>query len=231
MFVPPYTQIAVFIDNYHENYGASGVRNNSLPCSIYDRLHTAQVNLQNGAPGTAYQYTDRFGLYVFGTEYDLATNKVRALKPKSNTFCSAGAFFPDGTLLNVAGAEPNGAVQDGFAAIGTYAPGPCTGSCAMDWVEKTAKLQHKRWYPSTQTLVDGSIVIVGGSDVGGLVLNEANINVPTYELLYSDGRATSAPVTLPILQFTDAQNLVPDFSYNLYPIRKTLSIDQEVNRQ
>ena len=88
----------------------------------------------------------------------------------------------------------------------------------MDWVEKTAQLQHKRWYPSTQTLVDGGVVIVGGSDVGGLVLNEASINVPTYELLYSDGRATPAPVTLPLLQFTSAQNLVPDFSYNLYPI-------------
>ena len=75
-----------------------------------------------------------------------------------------------------------------------------------------------------QTLVDGSILVVGGSNVGGLVLNEANINVPTYEIVKQGGGNGGPPVTLPILQFTAAQNLVPGKSYNLYPMRKPHTI-------
>ena len=74
-------------------------------------------------------------------------------------------------------------------------------------------------YPSAQTLVDGSVLVVGGSNAGGLVLNEASINVPTYEIIYQDNRAAPAPVTLPILEFTADENLIPGKSYNLYPIR------------
>ena len=204
VFLAPYTKTAIFIDNYHPNFGATG------------------VNLQTGAPGAPYKYNDGSGLYVFGTEYNLLTNTVRALRPRSNTFCSAGAFFPDGTLVNAAGAEPSNPLLEGFDKIRTYAPGPCANDqCTMDWVEKSTLLQHYRWYPTMQTLTDGSIVVVGGSDKGSLVLNEANINVPTYELLYPDGRRPPGPVTLPILQFTDSQNLQPDYSYNLYPISES----------
>lgn len=118
---------------------------------------------------------------------------------------------------NIAGAEagPNGVAQ-GFNKIRTYSPGPCTGACTHDWDEQSKTLQHTRWYPSAQTLVDGSVLVVGGADAGGLVLNEANINVPTYEIIYQDGRAPPAPVPLPILDFTSDQNLVPGKSYNLY---------------
>lgn len=163
---------------------------------------------------------------VFATEYDLNTNTLRKLHPKSNTFCSAGAFFPDGTMVNFAGAEPDAkaGVGDGFDAIRTYAPGPCAADgkgCAMDFVEgKGARLQSRRWYPTAETLPNGDVLVVGGSDKGLLVLNEANINVPTYELIKADGSAAPPPVTLPILEFTDAENNMPNKSYNLYPIRK-----------
>ncbi|KAL9117732.1 MAG: hypothetical protein Q9187_005730 [Circinaria calcarea] len=202
VFIPPNTSTAVFIDNYHPNFGGPG------------------VNLQTGAPSpTSYVYDDGSGLSVFGTEYNLNTNGLRKLRPQSNTFCSAGSFFSDGTLLNIAGAEPgpNGVAQ-GFDKLRTYSAGPCSGTCKQDWVEQTAKLQHTRWYPTAQTLTDGSILVVGGSNVGGLVLNEANINVPTYEIVYQDGHKPPIPVLLPILEFTAAQNLVPGKSYNLYPI-------------
>ncbi len=190
VFIPPNTTTVVFIDNYHANYGGPG------------------VNLQNGAPSTTSYLYSGTSLSVFGTEYDLRYNSLRPVKPKSNTFCSAGAFYPDGTLVNIAGAEPDGAgVTDGFSKIRTYAAGPCTGNCSQDWVEQTATLQHERWYPSAQTLVDGGILVVGGADKGGLVLNEASINVPTYEIIYQDGRTPLPPVRLPILEFTDAENL------------------------
>ena len=134
-------------------------------------------------------------------------------------------------------------MAEGFDKLRTFSPGPCTeGACIQDWVEETTLLQHKRWYPSAQTLVDGSVLVVGGSDAGGLVLNEASINVPSmfvsllwlnslivssplilfvaYEIIFQDGRTPPAEFTLPILQFTDAQNLEPDYSYNLYPMCK-----------
>lgn len=203
VFVPANTTTVVFIDNYHENHGGPG------------------YNVQTGAQSpNSYIYNDGSGTAVFGTEYNLTTNSLRPLRPKSNTFCSAGSFFLDGTLLNIAGAEAGpSSVAEGFDKLRTYAPGPCTsGICTQDWVEESAKLQHSRWYPSAQTLVDGSILIVGGSDAGGLVLNEANINIPTYEIVFHDGRTPPPPVTLPILEFTTAQNLDPGLSYNLYPM-------------
>ena len=214
VFLPPNTTTAVFIDNYHANYGGPG------------------VNLTTGAPSpTSYIYEDGSGLSVFGTEYNLETNELRPLRPQSNTFCSAGAFYPDGTLLNVAGAEPGPAgVAEGFNKIRTYAPGPCNeNNCTQDWMEQSATLQHMRWYASAQTLVDGSVLVVGGADVGSLVLNEASINVPTYEIVHQNGQTPPPPVPLPILNFTAAQNLVPGMSYNLYPTRKPQYIPVQVS--
>ncbi|KAG7005577.1 hypothetical protein G7Y79_00019g047570 [Physcia stellaris] len=201
MFLPPNTTDAVFIDNYHVNFGGPG------------------VDLETGSPSpTSYLY-DGTEISVFGTEYNLVTNALRPLRPLSNTFCSAGSFFADGTLANVAGAEPiTKGVADGFNKIRTYSPGPCAGACSTDWIEQSATLQVKRWYPSAQTLVDGSVLVVGGANVGGLVLNEASINVPTYEIVYQDNRVSPPPVNLPILEFSADENLVPGKSYNLYPI-------------
>ncbi|KAF9638058.1 putative glyoxal oxidase protein [Lasiodiplodia theobromae] len=207
LFIPPYTGTAVFLDNYHPNFGGPG------------------INLTTGAHSPdAYVY-DGTDMAVFATEYDLNTNTLRKLHPKSNTFCSAGAFFPDGTMVNFAGAEPDAkaGVGDGFDAIRTYAPGPCAADgkgCAMDFVEGKggAHLQSRRWYPTAETLPNGDVLVVGGSDKGLLVLNEANINVPTYELIKADGSAAPPPVTLPMLEFTDAENNMPNKSYNLYPI-------------
>lgn len=62
------------------------------------------------------------------------------------------------------------------------------------------------------------MLVVGGANVGGLVLNEASINVPTYEIVYQDNRVSPPPVNLPILEFSADENLVPGKSYNLYPI-------------
>ena len=145
------------------------------------------------------------------------------------------------TIVNVAGAEAmnagggvaagNGAaVQEGFDKTRTYAPGPCNGNCAQDWVGGTHMLQHTRWYPTAQTMVDGSVLIVGGADAGGLVLNEASINVPTYEIIHHHGAAAPKPVILPILEFSAAQNLQPGFSYNLYPILELMPNTANANQ-
>ncbi|KAL3422345.1 WSC domain-containing protein [Phlyctema vagabunda] len=204
VFIPPYTDTAVFIDNYHENYGGPGY-------DIKTGKHSTTPYLYVGTKTS-----------VFGTEYNLTSNTIRPVKPLSNTFCSAGAFFPNGTLLNMAGAEDARGIAEGFDKLRTYNPGPCNGACDSDWVELNTKLQVYRWYTSAQTMVDGSILVVGGSNKGGLVLNEASVNVPTYEIVHKDGRASKTPITLPILEFTKAENLVPGKSYNLYPILHAL---------
>lgn len=158
---------------------------------------------------------------IFGIEYNLETNTLRAVHPLSNTFCSAGSFYKNGTQLNLAGAEDDPTesnLNEGFNKLRTYAPGPCNGGCNHDWSEQSVRLQRWSWYPFAQTLVDGNMVIVGGSKAGELVLNEASINEPTYEIIHQDDRLTTAPVLLPILDFTEDQNLDPGRSYNLYPI-------------
>lgn len=52
----------------------------------------------------------------------------------------------------------------------------------------------RRWYPTLETLEDGSIIIVGGCDYGGYV-NDAGQNNPTFEYWPSRG----APIGLNLL--------------------------------
>jgi hypothetical protein len=135
VFIPPNTNTAVFIDNYHENFGGPG------------------YNIKTGAHSANSYLYENSTISVFGTEYDLSTNKIRPIKPLSNTFCSAAAYFPDGTLLNIAGAEAAPGIKEGFNKLRTYNPGPCNGNCAMDWAELEEELQVWRWYPSALTMV------------------------------------------------------------------------------
>ena len=196
--------------SYHANFGGPG------------------VDLETGAHSNKpYMQDDGSGLYAFSVEYSWRTNALRKLTPKSNTFCAAGAFFPDGTMLNVAGAETYGGnvdvskLLDGRQALRRYAPGPCSGGqCTMDYDVDNEGLQSRRWYPTSITLTNGDILIVGGSDVGLLVTNEANINNPTYELIKADGSAAPAQQELEILKITEAENQQAGKSFNLYPICK-----------
>lgn len=91
-------------------------------------------------------------------------------------------------MVNLSGAEASwpddpANITEGFDKLRYYEAGPCSGDCDSDWVEQATGLQSKRWYPSALTMVDGSILLVGGSNTGLLVLNEASINVQTYEIM------------------------------------------------
>jgi hypothetical protein len=190
--------------SYHTNFGGPG------------------VNLKTGAHSPDSYNDENSKTAVFATEYSLTTNNLRKLQPVSNTFCSAGSFLPDGTMVNFAGAEPDVKmnVGDGFDAIRTFPPGPCpNGGCKSDFKVGAAHLQSPRWYPTAETLPDGDVLVVGGATVGLLVMNEAAINVPTYELIKFKGQA-KPPIKLPILEFKAQENNHPNKSYNLYPIRK-----------
>jgi len=79
---------------------------------------------------------------------------------------------------------------------------PCDdGNC--DWV-LLSPMTSKRWYPTVETLEDGSVIILGGCTDGGYV-NVGNQNNPTYEFFPSKGD----PIFSPILNNTPPVNLFP----------------------
>ncbi|KAL7409814.1 glyoxal oxidase N-terminus-domain-containing protein [Mrakia frigida] len=63
-------------------------------------------------------------------------------------------------------------------------------------------MSSRRWYPTLETLEDGSAIIIGGCSWGGYV-NDAAQNNPTYEYYPTRG----APVTLGLLQTSLPANL------------------------
>eukprot|EP00250_Pteridium_aquilinum_P030123 c40694_g1_i1 orf=57-677(+) len=105
-------------------------------------------------------------------------NTVRPLSIQTDTWCSSGQFFADGTLWQTGGDF------DGFTKVRTFSPCSSSGSC--DWVESSTQyLQDGRWYATNQLLPDGTQIIVGGR------------SVYTYEFIPANG-VTKA--VLPFLQ-------------------------------
>jgi hypothetical protein len=122
----------------------------------------------------------------------------------TNSFCAGGNVLADGTWLNVGGNQPVGPGGlnananaapyengDGGRAVRTFVP--CTDN-SCDWTDTPGAMTTRRWYPTLETLEDGSIIIVGGCDYGGYV-NDAGQNNPTFEYYPSKG----APVGLNLL--------------------------------
>ncbi|CAJ0746458.1 264_t:CDS:2 [Entrophospora sp. SA101] len=105
------------------------------------------------------------------------------------------------TVMNVGGAEAEKTTVQGFNSIRLF--DPCDdGTC--DWKEYGYKLAKNRWYPSVEQLADGSLFILGGSNVG-TAENDGKKNVPSYEFYPPRGD----PVDFPFL--------VETLPYNLYP--------------
>lgn len=72
-----------------------------------------------------------------------------------------------------------------------------------------------RWYPTVETLEDGSVIIIGGELYGGFVnsVNQKQSN-PTYEFWPTTG----APISSSFLLATQPANLCMSYSY-LFPTR------------
>ncbi|CAK9212964.1 unnamed protein product [Sphagnum troendelagicum] len=91
--------------------------------------------------------------------FDLGSNTVRPLDILTDTWCSSGQFFANGTMVQTGGD------LNGFTKIRTLAPCPASGDC--DWVESTIEtLTDGRWYSTNQLLPEGSRqIVVGGRGV------------------------------------------------------------------
>ncbi|PLW32204.1 hypothetical protein PCANC_18930 [Puccinia coronata f. sp. avenae] len=153
------------------------------------------------------------GLPVWGTSYDTETNVATPMPINSNTFCAGGNVLGNGTWLNVGGNL--GVSYGGLNIANNIDPyknkdggksmrllNPCNDN-SCQWVESTP-MTTRRWYPTLETLEDGTIIIIGGDDWGGYV-NDKGQNNPTYEFFPSKGNVT----TLNLLAISLPANLYP----------------------
>ncbi|KAG0150382.1 hypothetical protein CROQUDRAFT_652277 [Cronartium quercuum f. sp. fusiforme G11] len=155
------------------------------------------------------------GLPVWGTSYDTETNIATPMKINSNTFCAGGNVLANGTWVNVGGNQ--GISYGGVNIVNNVNPyqnadggksirllDPCSDdSCG--WTE-TKAMTTRRWYPTLETLEDGSMIIIGGDDWGGYV-NDKGQNNPTYEFFPPKGNGN--PIGLNLLTTTLPANLYP----------------------
>ncbi|KAF4610671.1 hypothetical protein D9613_007314 [Agrocybe pediades] len=157
------------------------------------------------------------GHAAWGAEYRLSDNTQRAMNVQTNTFCAGGSVLGNGTWINVGG---NQAVTTGGTAAtsqdGTSAPyfdgdgrqsirllDPCDGN-DCNWVMAPQQSPEQRWYPTVETLEDGSAIIIGGCKWGAYV-NDASQTTANYEFFPSTG----PPVPSTFLQNTLPANLYP----------------------
>ncbi|KAI5479758.1 glyoxal oxidase [Pseudohyphozyma bogoriensis] len=152
---------------------------------------------------------------AWASEYDLETNTVRAMDIETNSFCAGGNVLGNGTWVNIGGNQPVGPggltanatvepYEDGDGGKATRTLNTCTDE-TCDWTDDgTNYMTTRRWYPTLETLEDGSMIVIGGCDWGGYV-NDAGQNNPTYEFYPSRG----GPVGLNILTTTLPANLFP----------------------
>ncbi|KAJ1566732.1 hypothetical protein HK405_008655 [Cladochytrium tenue] len=157
------------------------------------------------------------GSTAWSTEYDYSTDTFRALTLKTNIFCAGGMLLPDGRLAVIGGAENHsaystevGGLADGMRGVRLLSPSGSPGvEGTADWVdpENPTALLDKRWYPTSITLPDGRLLVMGGSDYG-VEFNGDWCNTPTYEFL---PRADDVVASNPMQFLWDT---LPD---NLYP--------------
>lgn len=153
------------------------------------------------------------GYFAYSSEYDPATNEVVPLSYKTNAFCAGGAFLANGTLLAVGGngnlswLDPT--VMDGWRGIRYLTRSASDNSSnGANWVEPGNQLDTARWYPSVQTLPDGTIFVASGSLNGLDPAQHANNN-PTYEILDQNGITQGQSIPMEIL--------VKSQPYYMYP--------------
>ncbi|WWC85422.1 uncharacterized protein L201_000285 [Kwoniella dendrophila CBS 6074] len=156
---------------------------------------------------------------AWGTTYDLGTNQATPMAVQSNTFCAAGLPIANGSWVVFGGNQPvtyEGAATkdvpnsnpyldtDGGAAIRLL--NPCDdGNCVWQEGGDALTMSGKRWYPSVETLGDGSLIVLGGDNNGGYVSTLAQNN-PTYEYW---PKQSSGAIHMDFLNYTVPVNLFP----------------------
>jgi hypothetical protein len=95
--------------------------------------------------------------YAHSVMFNPRTGGVRALYVYTDTWCSSGQFFADGTLVQTGGDF------EGNKVVRKLTPCGAAGKC--DWVETGDRTTTGRWYASNALLPSGTRqIIVGGRD-------------------------------------------------------------------
>ncbi|XP_043718830.1 aldehyde oxidase GLOX-like isoform X2 [Telopea speciosissima] len=122
-------------------------------------------------------------------EFDVLTNSIRPLMVQTDVWCSSGALYPDGRLIQTGG------FNDGDRAVRIIRP---CNDC--DWEEIPLGLNVRRWYATNHILPDGRVIVIGG---------RRQFN---YEF-YPKSTSTNKVFSLPFL----VQTSDPNEENNLYP--------------
>ncbi|KAF7342070.1 putative fungistatic metabolite [Mycena venus] len=123
-------------------------------------------------------------LPAWGGVWSLVDNTARALNLETHSFCSAGSFLGNGTLVNFGGQpyinRDGEAAPDGQQGIRLYNGCPASGTCDIYEDATRVRMASNRWYPTSARLPDGSAIILGGAQYSGWT-NSEEMNNPTYE--------------------------------------------------
>lgn len=198
-------------DNTIEVVGESGVSAQQLFLSQTNKVYIIDKTERNPINVTGARGTHP----AWATEYDYNTNTYRAMDVETNSFCAGGNVLGNGTWLNIGGNQAIGygglnaaawgpPYDNGDGGKATRRLDPCTDE-TCEWVDDGSNyMTTRRWYPTLETLEDGTMIVIGGCDWGGYV-NDEGQNNPTYEFYPSKG----GPVGLNILTTTLPANLFP----------------------
>lgn len=134
--------------------------------------------------------------YAHSVEYDVASNKIRALDVESDTWCSSGSMLSNGTLIQTGG------FGSGSRRIRYFEP--CGDGRRCDWKEGRRVLAERRWFASSLRLAEREdrVIVLGG------------INVFSYEFVPKQWNGEKS-FHLPFLRNTYDKN---EGGNNLYPI-------------
>nr|CAG8539011.1 1514_t:CDS:2 [Entrophospora candida] len=164
-------------------------------------IDKAQKNPEAIYPDESYAYT---------TEYDLVTNTFRILTLNTNTFCSAGSFLENGTLIETGGAENTVCIgisinlhEEGFQSLRMYRP--CDDN-KCDWTEYPNFMNSPRWYNTMVSLPNGGLLNFGGSK-RATKINTHELENLSFETVPKDDTPIDYEVDF----------LIETFPYNLYP--------------
>ncbi|KAL1408773.1 hypothetical protein Q8F55_005586 [Vanrija albida] len=173
------------------------------------------------------QINGKYGTHpAWAVEYDINTQQVRTMDVFSNTFCACGAVMANGTWAVFGGNQPvttGGVATNQLAAYSDMTGGTAIrmltpsddgqseyvqGEVTLDITKDTGgylQMTGKRWYPTVETLPDGSLIVIGGDKNGGYV-NTAGQDNPTYEFFPPNSQGA---VHLQLLSDTLPINLYP----------------------
>ncbi|KAF9123200.1 hypothetical protein BG015_005355, partial [Linnemannia schmuckeri] len=106
------------------------------------------VFLEKVEKNTHAYLTENAEKFAFSVEYDIDKSTFRPLHTKTNQFCSAGGYRPDGTIVSLGGAEAQSDVAEGWNSLRFLSSCNATHS-RCDWdTRNDITLKTGRWYPT-----------------------------------------------------------------------------------